>query len=125
MKLKLDENLGARGQARQAADGHDVTTVQQQGMCSASDADLAAACARETRALVTLDLDFANPLRFPPEAYAGIAVLRLPNLASPRDLENVVDTLAGALALNPLTGQLWIVEVGRIREYDRDRSGLD
>lgn len=36
-----------------------------------------AAAAGATRALVTLDLDFSNPFRFPPEATAGIVVLRV------------------------------------------------
>jgi len=31
----------------------------------------------KNRCIVTLDLDFLNPLVFPPEDYSGIAVLRL------------------------------------------------
>jgi hypothetical protein len=57
-------------------------------MQAASDAALIAACTAEARCLVTLDLDFANPLRFPPAGYAGIVV-----------------------------GKLWIIEPGRVREY--------
>ena len=41
-----------------------------------------AACGSEARGLVTLDLDFANPLVFPPEDFAGIAVLRVDDHAS-------------------------------------------
>jgi hypothetical protein len=35
-----------------------------------------------------------------------------------------VTVLVEALKRQPLIGQLWIVEKGRIREYDRDRSGV-
>ena len=86
MKLKLDENLGASGCELLRAAGHDVTTVPEQGLCSASDADLIAHCGHEKRALVTLDLDFGNPLVFHPLDYSGIAVLRLPRKSSHQHL---------------------------------------
>jgi predicted nuclease of predicted toxin-antitoxin system len=77
VKLKLDENLSERGRALLAASGHDVSTVTLQGLQSATDDALIEICQREGRAIVTLDLDFANPMRFHPGEYPGIAVLRL------------------------------------------------
>lgn len=64
MKLKLDENLGQRPTTILHRAGHDVTTVAQQNISGISDIDLINLCRRESRALVTLDLDFANPLQF-------------------------------------------------------------
>ena len=115
MKLKLDENLGSRCQDLFHAAGHDVATVAGQGMTSASDVDLIAACKAEARALVTLDLDFSNPLHFKPSEYAGIAVLRLPRRPSHADLETAARTHIAALLTEPLTGKLWSVERGRVR----------
>jgi hypothetical protein len=98
VKLKLDENLGRRCIDLLTAAGHDVATVLDQSMTSAADRALIEACAREDRALVTLDLDFSNPLTFPPHLYAGIAVLRL-------------------LKREELRGRLWSVEGNRILIY--------
>ena len=117
MKLKLDENLGSRCIDILLAEGHDVTTVADQSMTASTDNDLIAACLTEGRALVTLDLDFSNPLVFPPSNYAGIAVLRLPSKPSHQSLIAAVRTLADALKREQLSGRLWSVEGGRIRIY--------
>ena len=97
MRLKLDENLGARCLSILAGAGHDVETVPSQGLCSASDEALHAVCRAEGRVLVTMDLDFANPLRFVPSAGAGTAVIRLPGRASAADLERAVQVLVRGL----------------------------
>lgn len=104
MKLKLDENLGQRGREICAAAGHDVSTVAEQNLTSAPDPKVIAVCASEGRCLVTLDLDFANPLRFPPKDHAGIAVLRLPKRPVAQDLLDAVQTFAGGLERRPLPG---------------------
>lgn len=77
MKLKLDENLGARGRDVFLRYRHDVLTVPEQKLESARDQQLIDICRSEERCLVFLDLDFSNPMVFPPSEYAGIATLRL------------------------------------------------
>ncbi len=86
-------------------------------MMSASDAQLIEACAAERRCLVTLDLDFANPLRFPPERYAGVVVLRLGARPSASDIESSVAHLARALESAPVDGKLWVIDGQRVREF--------
>jgi hypothetical protein len=99
------------------AAGQDVATVPEQGMTSAPDREVIEVCRRENRCLVTLDLDFANPLIFRPSEYAGIAVLRLPPKPTPDDLLELVDRLAAELATTSIEGRLWVVEHHRIRQY--------
>ena len=67
--------------------------------------------------MVTLDVDFANPLVYPPADYPGIAVIRIPKRATAADLQAGMSTLARALASEPLAGRLWIVERGRVRVH--------
>lgn len=76
MRLKLDENLGTRSAALFRRAGHDVATVRDQRLAGAPDRKLIEICRAEGRCLVTLDLDFGNPLLFDPARYSGIAVLR-------------------------------------------------
>jgi predicted nuclease of predicted toxin-antitoxin system len=122
MKLKLDENLGIRGYEILSGAGHDVATVHSQSLDEAEDTRLIEICRREQRALVSLDLDFANPLRFKPSTYFGIAVLRLPRKPSRQDLLSAIRTLAAGLEREPLAGKLWIVETGRIRVFQEQES---
>jgi hypothetical protein len=78
VRLKLDENIGARGVELFLRAGHDVATVTEQGLSSSRDENLLRVCVSEKRCLVTLDLGFSNPLVFKPSEYEGIVVLRLP-----------------------------------------------
>ncbi len=117
MKLKLDENLGLRGKTILEGAGHDVCTVVEQSLAGHEDRALIERCRADGRGLVTLDLDFANPLVFLPSQYPGIAVLRLPPRPSLADLLALVQTLANALEHDPIEGKLWIVEPARIRIY--------
>ncbi len=122
MRLKLDENLG--GQAAQLLHqaGHDVATTPGQGLSGAEDRTIAEVCRTEARCLVTLDMDFGNPLIFRPSEYAGIAVLRLPPRSDPEDLFTAVRTLIGGLERESIAGKLWIVQRGRIREYQPEEE---
>ena len=117
MRMKLDENLGSRCRELLIAAGHDVATVVEQGLTSASDMNVIAACHREGRAIITLDLDFSNPLSFRPSEWSGIAVLRLPRKPSYEDVVVAVKTLIDALKTETLVGKLWSVERGRVRIY--------
>jgi predicted nuclease of predicted toxin-antitoxin system len=120
MKFKLDENLGVRTAALIRASGHDVETISQEKLNGISDERLFEICIAERRCLVTLDLDFADVLRFPPHETAGIAILRLPQRASPDLLRSYVRNLLAALEREPITGKLWVVESTRIRLYKRE-----
>jgi len=120
VKLKLDENLGTRGAELFRQAGHDIFTVSEQGLCSATDKNLLETCRAEKRCLVTLDLEFGNPLIFKPEDYPGIAVLRLPPSPTPDDLFDVVNMLIAGLARREIEGRLWIIQRRRIREYQAE-----
>jgi hypothetical protein len=117
MRLKLDENLGQRGAELFRKAEHDVATVSGQGLCGTIDRALIKICRDEHRALVTLDMDFGNPLSFKPSDYHGIAVLRLPPRPSYDDFLDTIRTLIGGLAKDSIKGRLWIVQRGRIRAY--------
>ena len=84
MRFKLDENLDVRLASLFVDAGQEAKTVLEEGLSGRSDEAIYAICVAERRILVTLDLDFSNPIRFPPAATEGIVILRPPVLSSTR-----------------------------------------
>ena len=120
MRFKLDENLGRTAAEVLQSEGHDVHTVRGQGLAGATDREVIRVCQAEHRCLVTLDLDFGNPLVFDPADYAGITVLRLPARPSHHDITEACQTLVAGLRDDDITGRLWIVQRARIRVHQRE-----
>lgn len=118
MRFKLDENLGRRPAALLASAGHDVSTVLEERLSGAADAAILAAATVERRALITLDRDFGNVLRFPPSDSYGIVILETPGLVAPESIDDRVRDFLAALENNELGRELWIVEPGRIRVHE-------
>lgn len=115
MKIKTDENISATGINLLRQSGHDVASVQDEGLGGSDDGKIFQACLSERRVLVTLDRDFGHVPRFPPAQSAGIAVLELGGSES---LELLHDRLRDFLVLaskRTIEGELWIVEPGRVR----------
>ena len=86
MKFKLDENLGKSALELLVQAGHDVDNVLQEGLNGTDDENLFRVCQTEERALITLDHDFGQTLRFPPKSSFGIAVLELPRRLNPQSI---------------------------------------
>ncbi len=114
MKFKVDENLPEEAARLLVEAGHDASTIAAQGMAGDPDPDLASACQREQRALVTLDLGFADIRTYPPDEYPGLIVLRLNRQDKPHVL-TVLEQLLPNLAGEPLVNRLWIVDENRLR----------
>ena len=119
MRFKVDENLSAEVTDLLRLAQHEAVTVADQGLSGAHDQQIVHVCAEEQRALVTLDLDFANVTAYPPPKYAGFIVLRLHR----QDTVSVLNALRRAIPLVeriPVSQRLWIVDDGRIRVRDEE-----
>ena len=115
MRFKLDENFGKRTLNIFQAAGHDVRTTLDEGMQGCSDRHLYDVCCKERRCLVTLDLDFSDVTRFPPEQGSGSAVIRVPRNPSLAVLEQLIRLFLQMLSRMTIDKNLWIVETSRIR----------
>jgi predicted nuclease of predicted toxin-antitoxin system len=98
------------------AAGHDATDVRDIGLGGAPDADIAAHAQAHGFAVLTRDFDFADVRNYPPDQYAGLVVLDLPNHAVVATILAVVGFLLQRPdVLTNLPGRLAIVEPTRIR----------
>ena len=82
MNFKLDENLGTRTQRLFQDSDYEVHTVRDEGLQGCSDQSLYEIVCSESRCLVTMDLDFADVTRFPPDKSNGLVVIRVPRSLS-------------------------------------------
>jgi predicted nuclease of predicted toxin-antitoxin system len=115
MRFKLDENLSHSVAELFRTAGHDVVTVRDQGLRGAPDEQVFEVSVREGRALVTLDRDLGQVLRFPPDASSGIIVIDIGSRASHRSLLERTRELLAMIETRSPDRALWIVEPGRVR----------
>jgi predicted nuclease of predicted toxin-antitoxin system len=114
MLFKVDENLPIETAEILQLAGHDAVTILDQQMGGQSDSRIGDIVCAEKRALITLDLDFADIRSYPPEQYAGLIVLRLAAQDKPRIL-SLVMRVVPMLKIESLIGSLWIVDENAVR----------
>lgn len=123
MRCKIDENLPIDAAALLREAGHDCHTVYDEALAGAPDQQVIDTCRAEGRALLTLDLDFADLRTYPPADYPGIIVLR----SAEPDKEHVLRLLARTLPVlehEAVVQSLWIVEETRVRIRRSDDSAV-
>ena len=76
MKIKLDENLPHRLATLLKNLGHEAHTLHEERLVGHPDADVWEAAQKESRFLITQDLDFSDSRKFAPGSHHGILLLQ-------------------------------------------------
>ena len=114
MKLVLDENLSPLHSSELRSLGYDACSVVEVGLSGATDERIRSFAVEDGRVLVTLDADFANVIRLPPEHTPGVVRLKI----HPPTEEKIRQTIRRALLLLQnidLAGCLAVVDEHKIR----------
>ncbi len=77
MKIKLDENLPFHLATLLKDLGHDVDTLRDELLIGHADREIWEAAQKESRFLITQDLDFSDLRKFAPGSHHGILLVRL------------------------------------------------
>jgi predicted nuclease of predicted toxin-antitoxin system len=114
VKLFLDENLSPQHAFELRAEGHDAVSVLEVGLSGATDEQVLRFAVENGRVLVTLDADFANVMRFPPEQTLGVVRLKV----HPATDERIRQAIRRALLFLQnidMAGRLAVVDEDKIR----------
>lgn len=114
MKLFLDENLSTQHAAELRAHGHDAVAVVEAGLAGATDEQVLRFAVENERVLVTLDADFANVMRFPPEGTCGVVRLKVHPPTEDRILQTIYRALVFLKDLN-VNGRLVVIDEDKVR----------
>ena len=117
MKFKIDENLPVELAEILNTEGYDASTIYWQNMGGEPDTNVASVCKMEERAIVTLDIGFADIRTYPPQDFFGIIVIR----SKAQDKHSIIECFKGVVPLlkqEPLIHKLWIVEKDKVRIRD-------
>ena len=112
--LKLDGNVPDSVGTLLREAGHDVSPARDEQLAGADDNRLLSVASAEHRVLVTLDLDFSDIRRHPPQDTSGIVIFRL-HAQTLTSIRHVAAALARLLAREPIVGHLWILDESRLR----------
>jgi predicted nuclease of predicted toxin-antitoxin system len=114
MKIKRDENLPLSLATLLNGLGHDAHTLQDELLLGHSDHEIWEAAQKESRFLITQDLDFSDLRRFAPGSHHGILLVRLrsPNR---RDLIERVEELFQKENVNEWAGCFVVTTERKVR----------
>lgn len=116
MKFLLDANLPRSTISLLQNLGHEVWDVRDVLPAGMDDARVAEYAQSRHLALVTRDFDFADIRNYPPERFAGLVVLDLPEDAIASVINAALEAFASDESmLAKLPGRLAIVETWRVR----------
>lgn len=116
--VKLDENVPDSVGGILQQGGHDVALARDEQLVGVADDRVLAVASAEGRVLVSLDRDFTNILRHPPEPTARIVVIRLRDQTLPL-IRQVAATLSDVLSQESVRGRLWVLDESRLRIWPR------
>jgi predicted nuclease of predicted toxin-antitoxin system len=114
MKFKLDENLPLEIAGAFEALGHEIDTVQSEGLVGAPDIEILNHARAEGRILLTMDKGIADVRIFPPAEYPGIVLFR-PSTSGCREVLRFVQEALTDLLSTDIAGRLVIVSPRGIR----------
>jgi predicted nuclease of predicted toxin-antitoxin system len=114
MRIKLDENLPVRLSRLLGELGHNVSTVDDEGLGGRPDSVVWQAAQREARFLITQDLDFSDLRSFAPGTHHGILLVRL-HSPSRQALSDRIMAVFGAEDVETWKGCFAIVSSRKIR----------
>jgi predicted nuclease of predicted toxin-antitoxin system len=114
VNLLLDGNLSPLHASELRAEGYDAVAVLEIGLSGATDEQILHFAVENGRAIVTLDADFANIMRFPPEHTLGVVRLKV----HPPTEDKIRRAILRALLLLQnidIAGRLAVVDEDKIR----------
>jgi predicted nuclease of predicted toxin-antitoxin system len=124
MQFKIDENLPTEIADLLRQHGHEALTIADQHLSGERDSRIAQVCQAEQRALITLDLDFADIRTYPPASYHGIIVLR-PAVQNIGSLMRLMSRVVPLLGKEALGRRLWISDDSRVRIRGEDAPAAE
>ncbi len=117
MKFLVDANMPRRTAQLFAANGYDCVDVRDIGLQTADDTTIAARAKAEARAIVSRDKGFGDIRQYPPNEYAGIIIVAVPEYWTVEPILRTVREFIGVLASTnePLIGSVVVIEPGIVR----------
>jgi predicted nuclease of predicted toxin-antitoxin system len=115
MKCLVDEALPRSLAKALKAAQIDAVDARDVGLGGKSDPEVLAQAVSDGRSLITKDLDFTDPRRFPPEGHFGILVVRFPDTVSKATLVQMVIDAVKTLKDDDVARNIVILEPTNIR----------
>jgi len=116
MRCLVDEDLPRSTDTLLRKYNHEAIDVRDIGLRGAKDTAIAQYAQENHLCLITGDTDFADIIKYPPEKYDGIIVLRLPGHATASFILQLIEQfLQQEPLIVKIPGKLGIIEPGQVR----------